>query len=117
MLKDEFKAAASSVGVSMKDEELPQTYAQVSEGKAEGVSEEAYVRWLVTLSEDRDTADQVVQSFSALADGKQYVTVDGLMQGGLSAEDAEALGTLMPKNEQGELDYNTFVQSEYAQAQ
>lgn len=116
-MKDEFKAAASSVGVSLKDNELPQTYTQVSEGKAEGVSEELYVRWLVTLSEDRDTADQVVQSFSALADGKQYVTVDGLMQGGLSAEDAEALGALMPKNEQGEMDYSTFVQSEYAQSQ
>ena len=117
LLKDEFKAAASSVGVSIKDLELPQTYTQVSEGKAEGVSEELYMRWLTGLSEDRDTADQVVESFSALADGKQYVTVDGLMQAGLSADDAEALGTLMPKNEQGELDYNSFVQSEYSQAQ
>ena len=117
MLKDEFQAAASSVGVSLKNDELPQTYAEVSEGKAEGVSEELYVRWLVTLSEDRDTAEQVVQSFSQLADGKQYVTVDGLTQGGLSAEDAQALGELMPKNEQGELDFKTFVASEYAQPQ
>ncbi|MCJ1297207.1 actinin alpha 2 [Xylographa carneopallida] len=117
LLKDEFKAAASSVGVSLKDDELPATYAQVSEGNAEGVGEEAYVRWLTTLSEDRDTAEQVVASFSALADGKQYVTVDGLRQGGLSAEDAEALGQLMPKNEQGELDFTAYVQSEYAQSQ
>ena len=103
--------------MSLKDAELQETFTQVSGGSAEGVSEELYLRWLVTLSEDRDTAEQVVQSFSALADGKQYVTVDGLMQGGFSAEDAEALSALMPKDEQGQMDYKTYVESEYAQSQ
>jgi Ca2+-binding EF-hand superfamily protein len=112
--KDEFKAATASVGVSLKDNELDSTFAQLSNGVAQGVSESSYLSYLVKLSEDVDTAEQIKASFKQLANDRQFVTLDDLSIPPLSKEDAELLNEILPKNAEGELDYNAFIDSNYS---
>ena len=114
--KEEFKAATSSVGVHLKDAELAATFAQLSEGKAEGVSEEAYTTYLVNLSEDKDHPEQIKASFKQLANDRPFVRKEDLLIPPLTQEDVDLLAQLMPKNEQGELDYNAFIDSSYSQS-
>ena len=117
--KEEFKAATSSIGVHLKDAELASTFAQLSESKTEGVTgvtEAAYISYLVNLSEDKDHPEQIKASFKQLANDRPFVRKEDLLIPPLSQEDVDLLAQLMPKNEQGELDYNAFIDSSYSQS-
>ena len=114
--KEEFKAAAASVGVSLKDgNELNSTYASVSEGASAGVNEDQYVKYLVALTEDKDTPEQIKASFKQLANDKDTLTVDQLQIPPLTSDDAAYLASIMPSNSEGQFDYNAFVDAQYAQ--
>ena len=112
--KDEFKAATASVGVSLKDDELTSTYAELSEGSVEGVSESAYLSYLVKLSEDVGTVEQIKASFKQLANDRPFARPDDLRIPPLSQQDAELLAELLPKTAEGELDYNAYIDSTYS---
>ena len=114
--KEEFKAATSSLGVSLKDAELTSTFATLSGGAKEGVSRAQYVRYLTELNEDKDSPEQIKASFKQLANDQPFIRPDDLIIPPLSQDDAQFMAELMPKNEQGQLDYNAFVDSSYSQS-
>ena len=65
----EFSAALASLGLVYDDEEMHERFLEVGQGK-KGVTFEQFIRFMVEVTEDQNTAEQVFQSFKEVADGK-----------------------------------------------
>lgn len=70
----EFSAALASLGLVYDEEEMHQVYVEVCGANRlaqnAGVSFEQFIRFMVSVTEDQNTAEQVFQSFKEVADGK-----------------------------------------------
>jgi Ca2+-binding EF-hand superfamily protein len=70
----EFSAALASLGLVYDEEEMHQVYVEVCGpnrlSQNAGVSFEQFIRFMVSVTEDQNTAEQVFQSFKEVADGK-----------------------------------------------
>lgn len=69
----EFSAALASLGLVYDEEEMHEQFLSISAGK-QHVTFEQFIRFMVSITEDQNTAEQVFQSFKEVADGKPYVT-------------------------------------------
>ncbi len=69
----EFSAALASLGLVFSEEEMHEYFLETSNGK-DYVTFEQFIRFMVDVTEDQNTAEQVFQSFREVADGKPYVT-------------------------------------------
>ena len=70
----EFSAALASLGLVYDEDEMHEVYVETC-GPARlaqnaGVSFEQFIRFMVSVTEDQNTAEQVLQSFREVADGK-----------------------------------------------
>ena len=65
----EFSAALASLGLVYDEREMRETFREVSGGKGH-VTFEGFIRFMVSVTEDQNTAEQVFQSFREVADGK-----------------------------------------------
>ena len=69
----EFSAALASLGLVFSEDEMHEYFLETSNGK-DYVTFEEFIRFMVDVTEDQNTAEQVFQSFKEVADGKPYVT-------------------------------------------
>lgn len=69
----EFSAALASLGLVFSEDEMHEYFVEASAGR-DRVSFEQFIRFMVDVTEDQNTAEQVFQSFREVADGKPYVT-------------------------------------------
>ncbi|KAK6353581.1 hypothetical protein TWF696_005543 [Orbilia brochopaga] len=69
----EFSAALASLGLVYDEDAMHETFLEVSMG-SRAVSFEQFIRFMVSVTEDQQSAEQVFQSFKEVADGKPYVT-------------------------------------------
>lgn len=69
----EFSAALASLGLVFSEDEMHDYFDETSRGTGR-VSFEQFIRFMVEVTEDQNTAEQVFQSFREVADGKPYVT-------------------------------------------
>lgn len=69
----EFGAALASLGLVFSEDEMHDYFDETSGGK-DYVTFEQFIRFMVDVTEDQNTAEQVFQSFREVADGKPYVT-------------------------------------------
>ncbi|KAF3770469.1 hypothetical protein M406DRAFT_336138 [Cryphonectria parasitica EP155] len=69
----EFSAALASLGLVYSEDEMHDYFVDASGGH-DRVSFEQFIRFMVDVTEDQNTAEQVFQSFREVADGKPYVT-------------------------------------------
>lgn len=65
----EFSAALASLSLVYDEEEMHQNFVAISAGKGH-VTFEQFIRYMVSVTEDQNTAEQVFQSFREVADGK-----------------------------------------------
>lgn len=65
----EFSAALASLGLVYDETEMHEQFADISAGKGY-VTFEQFIRFMVSITEDQNTAEQVFQSFREVADGK-----------------------------------------------
>lgn len=65
----EFSAALASLGLVYDEEEMHEIFQRVGGTKAY-VTFEEFIRFMVSVTEDQNTAEQVFQSFREVADGK-----------------------------------------------
>ena len=65
----EFSAALASLSLVYDEQEMKETFREVSGGKNH-VTFEQFIRFMVAVTEDQNTAEQVFQSFKEVADGK-----------------------------------------------
>ncbi|KAI9782523.1 MAG: hypothetical protein M1816_001861 [Peltula sp. TS41687] len=72
----EFSAALASLGLVYDEQEMHRVFRQctTTNGNKDAVSFEQFIRFMVDVTEDQNTAEQVFQSFREVADGKPYVT-------------------------------------------
>ena len=70
----EFSAALASLGLVYDEEEMHDKYLEVCGSSAsrrvEGVGFEQFIHFMVSVTEDQNTAEQVFESFKEVADGK-----------------------------------------------
>lgn len=65
----EFSAALASLSLVFDEMEMKETFTEVSGAKGY-VTFEQFIRFMVSVTEDQNTAEQVFQSFREVADGK-----------------------------------------------
>ncbi|KAL9126236.1 MAG: hypothetical protein Q9217_004682 [Psora testacea] len=69
----EFSAALASLGLVYDEDEMHDKFLDVSGGR-KSVTFEQFIRFMVEVTEDQHTAEQVFQSFREVADGKAGAT-------------------------------------------
>ncbi|KAF3901762.1 Alpha-actinin-2 [Arthrobotrys entomopaga] len=69
----EFSAALASLGLVYDEDTMHETFLEVSK-ESRTVSFEQFIHFMVSVTEDQQSAEQVYQSFKEVADGKPYVT-------------------------------------------
>ena len=68
----EFSAALASLGLVYDEDEMHEIFERVG-GRKEYVTFEEFIRFMVSVTEDQNTAEQVFQSFREVADGKVHL--------------------------------------------
>ena len=115
----EFSAALASLGLVYDGDEMHENFIETSGGK-DFVTFEQFIRFMVAVTEDQNTAEQVFQSFKEVADGKPYVTEMDLRHSLIPDELVEDLLNSMPPHrgpdlledrEMPKYDYITFMES------
>ncbi|RDI79825.1 hypothetical protein Vi05172_g10163 [Venturia inaequalis] len=93
----EFSAALASLGLVYDEDEMHEKFRQTSGGR-ECVTFEQFIRFMVDVTEDQNTAEQVFESFKEVADGKPYVTEMDLRHSLIPDEIVEEMISAMPEH-------------------
>lgn len=93
----EFSAALASLGLVFSEDEMHDYFINTSNGR-EYVTFEQFIRFMVDVTEDQNTAEQVFQSFREVADGKPYVTEMDLRHSLVPDEVIDQLVEIMPEH-------------------
>ncbi|KAI0480316.1 calponin homology domain-containing protein [Xylariaceae sp. FL0804] len=93
----EFSAALASLGLVFSEDEMHDYFCETARGR-ERVTFEQFIRFMVDVTEDQNTAEQVFQSFREVADGKPYVTEMDLRHSLVPDEVIEKLCELVPRH-------------------
>ncbi|KAI5365275.1 Putative actinin-type actin-binding domain, calponin domain, EF-hand domain, EF-hand domain pair [Septoria linicola] len=91
----EFSAALASLGLVYDETEMHERFLEVA-GRGGSVSFEQFIRFMVDVTEDQNTAEQVFESFREVADGKPYVTELDLTHSLIPEEVVKELMDSMP---------------------
>ncbi|CAG8552262.1 1003_t:CDS:2, partial [Scutellospora calospora] len=103
----EFKAALASLGIFYDDTELNAAFNQMSEGQPEA-SFEQFILYMVNVTEDKTSPDQLRQSFKVVAGDKPFVTELDLRRSLLPENVVSYLQEAMPSRESG-YDYSKYL--------
>ncbi|KAK5073590.1 alpha-actinin [Lithohypha guttulata] len=129
----EFSAALASLGLVYDEQEMHEKFLEVchtgldpatspvskKQRETRGVGFEQFIRFMVAVTEDQNSAEQVFDSFKEVADGKPYVTEMDLRHSLIPEELIEDLIHSMPEHHGPDLeadrgvpkyDYITFMQ-------
>ncbi|KAG9244671.1 calponin homology domain-containing protein [Calycina marina] len=113
----EFSAALASLGLVFSEDEMHDYFQETSKDK-DHVTFEQFIRFMVDVTEDQNTAEQVFQSFREVADGKPYVTEMDLRHSLVPDEVIDKLIKFIPPHEgpdlsedrgQPQYDYISFM--------
>ncbi|KAF7542561.1 hypothetical protein G7Z17_g11472 [Cylindrodendrum hubeiense] len=114
----EFSAALASLGLVFSEDEMHDYFLETSTGR-DYVTFEQFIRFMVDVTEDQNTAEQVFQSFREVADGKPYVTEMDLRHSLVPDEVIDQLIDIMPPHSGPDMsedrgmpqfDYITFME-------
>lgn len=115
----EFSAALASLGLVFSEEEMHDYFLATSKGR-DYVTFEQFIRFMVDVTEDQNTAEQVYQSFREVADGKPYVTEMDLRHSLVPDEVIDKLVDIIPEHKgpdmsedrgQPQFDYISFMEN------
>lgn len=104
----EFSAALASLSLVYDEKEMHERFISISAGKGY-VTFEQFIRFMVSVTEDQNTAEQVFQSFKEVADGKPYVTELDLRHSLIPDELVEDLLQSMPPHRGPDLQEDRHV--------
>jgi actinin alpha len=120
---NEFKACLVSLGHSFSDDpriaesDFAKVMQEVDPGHKGFVTFDSFLNYMTRENADKDTPEQIIQSFKLMAGDKGYVTADDIKRF-LSPEDAEYCLKHMnrvngPMGDSGALNYNQFAAEIY----
>ena len=95
----EFSAALASLGLVYDEDEMHERFVEVA-GRGGSVSFEQFIRFMVDVTEDQNTAEQVFESFREVADGKPYVTEMDLTHSLIPDDVVQQLLESMPEHKE-----------------
>ncbi|BFZ59316.1 alpha-actinin [Saitoella coloradoensis] len=116
----EFNAALASLGLVYPDDEMESLFLKATQSQSPGtdyVTFEQFIRFMVDVTEDQNSPEQVLKSFRDVADGKEYVTEMDLRHSLVEGPVVEFLGGIMPRVEdgggggEGGMDYLRFMEA------
>lgn len=112
----ELRSALDSLGHSFSDDEYTALYDQLSCGTGY-ITFEVYIRFMVELTEDQTTPEQLLQSFRVIAGDKEYVTEEDFRLSDLTPASIAYLVKSMPPSELADngYDYLTYLQGVFQQ--
>jgi len=105
--KLEFKACLQSLGEDFSDATVDSI---MSDGTG-NINFETFLNFMINKTKDQDTQGEMLESFKAIANDKEFVTEEDLRRV-LSNDKADFLIKNMPRNENG-LDYAAWVNQQY----
>lgn len=107
--ESEFSGALASLGLVYSEEEMHEVF-QVACGNNGAVSFEQFINFMVEVTEDQQTSEQVFQSFIDIANGKDYVTELDLQNSLVPDSMIDQLKETMPVSTNGEgMDYVSYM--------
>merc|ERR1712137_309982 len=113
----EFKSCLSGLGIIELDFEggdkrFEAIFNKVAEG-GETVDFQQFLKYMISITKDENSPEQLEDSFNVLAGGKDHVTVNDMKVGQLSAEQIQHLTSNMPAKEgiEGGYDYRAYVRN------
>ncbi|KAG0171954.1 hypothetical protein DFQ28_010581 [Apophysomyces sp. BC1034] len=106
----ELNAALASLGVLYDDQQFESLFKRIAEGHDEA-SFEQFIRYMLDVTEDKSTPDQLTDSFRIIAGEKPYVTELDLKMCLVPIPVIDYLKHEMPHAVEGDrgLDYNSYV--------
>lgn len=113
--KLEFKSCLQSLGEDPTEDEMEKllnTIGTKQEGEEKlAVEFDAFVEYMIKVTSDTTTQQEIVQAFRDLAQDKDFVTRGDLQRGGMSEERISYLLSNMPAypNVEGGFDYNAWA--------
>jgi hypothetical protein len=98
-----------------QDKEFEEVYKKVTAGN-DSCSFEQFTNYMVSITEDKTTPEQLRQSFLVIAGNKKYVTETDMRVGQLTAEQVQYLKTVLPPKEgvEGGYDYESYLKSAFS---
>ena len=108
----EFKACLASLGTDYSDEEFKEIFEGVSSD--DSVNFEQFLQFMVSITEDRTTIDQLIKSFRDIANGKKFITEVDLLQVQIAPEQVEYLKSVMPQSAESEYDFESYLRQAFA---
>ena len=106
LTKDEFKAVLKSLDLELTPEEEDKTFTKFADGDA-GISFESFTTFMLQQLKAKDTVDALLDAFSTVAGGREYITAEDL-HSCLGPDEAKFLLSRMDGLDLG-LDYKTFA--------
>jgi len=110
----EFKAALSAVGVGFPNEDAFLKIFRNTAGGGDKISKDQFVKYMIEISADKDTAEQIKDAFRSLADHANSIALPQLRVHPLENNDIDYLGHKMPKTSDVSYDYSAYVDSVFA---
>jgi len=108
----EFKAALSALSIPFKDEDsFNRLFLTISQGN-DKISKDQFMNYMISISEDKDTAEQIKASFQILADQGNNITTQQLRVPPLRDNEIDYLAEKMPAGPQ--YDYSTYVDQSFS---
>eukprot|EP00003_Mantamonas_plastica_P002120 TRINITY_DN11572_c0_g1_i2.p1 TRINITY_DN11572_c0_g1~~TRINITY_DN11572_c0_g1_i2.p1 ORF type:complete len:521 (+),score=224.50 TRINITY_DN11572_c0_g1_i2:821-2383(+) len=107
---NEFRAGLAGLGQAFSDEEYEAVFNSVSLD-GELIQFEQFVEYMVSITEDSTTPEQLFDSFNIVANGKEYVTVEELQMAQVEAATIEwAIQNMPPyEGQEGSLDFKAWM--------
>ncbi|KAG0260122.1 hypothetical protein DFQ27_003731 [Actinomortierella ambigua] len=110
----EFNAALASLGIMYEDDQFTQVFSTCSQGTSEVLFEQ-FINFMVGVTEDRTSADQVRESFRVVAGEKPFVTELDLKQSMLPVAIVQYLTDTMPPSNAGQgYDYEGYLDTVFS---
>jgi Ca2+-binding EF-hand superfamily protein len=108
----EFRAALTAVNVAYRDDEEFMRVFQ-SNSTDGNVTEEQYINFMTGLAADKDTPEQVKESFAQLAGGNpSHISQAQLAH--FNEEEQAFIIASAPQNENGDYEFSSFIDASYA---
>lgn len=108
----EFKACLASLGKAYEDEEFDELFAKLSEND-ETLSFEQFTNYMVSITEDRVTPEQLRESFNEMSGGKNYITEADMRTCQVPEDQIDYLKSVIPastEQPEGGLDYEAYLE-------
>ena len=114
LTKLDFKACLSSLGQDLPDEELNRVFASYDTSGDGFLAFEEFLDFMVKQSSQGQSFQDVLNAFTTLSGGQDFVTEAQLRGSGMSTEEVEFLIEKMPKHDNG-FDYKAYLAQQFGE--